>query len=221
VECSQCNQPFGTQWAQSEEDLALPRGAVISERFELGRNFCNKLWNASRFALMNLEGYEAAEVSAEELLLEDRWLLSRLATVTGDVTDALGEYRYADAARTLYEFAWDDFCSFYVEMVKARFAVPAQRATAQRVLAHALDTLLRLLHPMIPFLTEEVWSLLGSVAPERGLEGKNVSGVDGLAGANPSPSLRPNRCALPLGQRRTLRTSTNRSNNSSASFKTY
>ena len=100
---------------------------MVSERFELGRNFCNKLWNASRFSLMNLEGYDAGPVADDDLLLEDRWLLSRLATVTQQVTDALEHYRYADAARTLYDFAWDEFCSFYVEMTKARFGVPEQR----------------------------------------------------------------------------------------------
>lgn len=103
------------------------------------------------------------------LLLEDRWLLSRLTTVTQQVTAALERYRYADAARTLYDFAWNEFCSFYLEMTKARFAVAEQRQTAQRVLAHALDTLLRLLHPMMPFLTEEVWQLMAQVAPNRGL----------------------------------------------------
>ncbi len=105
----------------------------------------------------------------ESLLLEDRWLLSRLATVTQQTTDALEHYRYADAARTLYDFAWNEFCSFYVEMTKARFSVPEQRQTAQRVLAHALDVLMRLLHPMMPFLTEEVWQLLAQVAPLRGI----------------------------------------------------
>ena len=172
VECDKCGKPFGTQWAQShgtEEDQALPRGAAVSERFELGRNFCNKLWNASRFALMNLSGGEPEASAPGDLLLEDRWLLSRLATVTGEVTEALENFRYADAARSLYGFAWDEFCSFYVEMTKARFAVPEQRAVAQRVLAHALDTLLRLLHPFVPFVTEEVWQLLGEVAPERGV----------------------------------------------------
>ena len=89
--------------------------------------------------------------------------------MTQQVTDALEHYRYADAARTLYDFAWNEFCSFYVEMTKARFAVAEQRQTAQRVLAHALDVLLRLLHPMMPFLTEEVWQLLAQVAPTRGL----------------------------------------------------
>jgi valyl-tRNA synthetase len=169
IECEKCKQPFRTQWAEKPEDKALARGSVVSERFELGRNFCNKLWNASRFSLINLEGYTPAAVAEKDLLIEDRWLLSRLSTVTAQVTDFLAGYCYAEAARTLYDFAWNDFCSFYVEMTKARFAVPEQRATAQRVLAHALDTLLRLLHPMIPFLTEEVWQLLAQVAPERGL----------------------------------------------------
>jgi valyl-tRNA synthetase len=173
VECEKCQKPFSTQWAERPEDKALPRGAVVSERFELGRNFCNKLWNAARFSLINLEGYaapgSAGGFSDSDLLLEDRWLLSRLATVTEQVTDALEHFRYADAARTLYDFAWNEFCSFYVEMTKARFSVPEQRATAQCVLAHALDVLLRLLHPMIPFLTEEVWQLLNQVAPARDL----------------------------------------------------
>lgn len=169
IECNKCGKAFSTQWAESEEDTALPRGAVVSDRFELGRNFCNKLWNAARFALSNLEDYTPGEVQEEALLLEDRWLLSRLATVTRETTHALNTYRYADAARTLYDFAWDEFCSFYVEMTKARFGVPEQREVAQRVLAHALDTLVRLLHPMVPFLSEEIWSLLVEVAPKRGL----------------------------------------------------
>jgi valyl-tRNA synthetase len=173
IECEKCGQPFSTQWAEKPEDKALPRGAVVSERFELGRNFANKLWNAARFSLINLAGYaapgSAGGYSDGDLLLEDRWLLSRLATVTQQVTGALERYRYADAARTLYDFAWNEFCSFYVEMTKARFTVAEQRQTAQRVLAHALDVLMRLLHPMMPFLTEEVWQMLAKVAPRRGL----------------------------------------------------
>ncbi len=186
VECEKCGQPFSTQWAEKPEDKTLPRGAIVSERFELGRNFANKLWNAARFSLINLEGYSPDPVADKDLLLEDRWLLSRLATVTHDVTGALEHYRYADAARTLYDFAWNEFCSFYVEMTKARFAHvdeslrdsgsrlgetrPRDRETAQRVLAHALDVLMRLLHPMMPFLTEEVWQMLGQVAPIRGID---------------------------------------------------
>jgi len=170
IRCARCHKDFATQWAEKPDDKALPRGAVVSERFEMARNFCNKLWNASRFALMNLEGYTPGRVADEELLVEDRWVLSRLATVTEQVTECLDRYQYADAARVLYEFAWDEFCSFYVEMVKSRLQDPRTRATAQRVLAHTLDTLLRLLHPMIPFLTEEVWQLLAQVAPERGID---------------------------------------------------
>jgi valyl-tRNA synthetase len=185
IECEKCGQPFSTQWAEKPEDKALPRGSVVSERFELGRNFATKLWNAARFSLINLEGYGMQDAGSRDkasigtpgprpltpdsLLLEDRWLLSRLATVTGQVTDNLEHYRYADAARTLYDFAWNEFCSFYVEMTKARFSVAQQRETAQQVLAHALDVLMRLLHPMMPFLTEEVWQLLAQVAPTRGL----------------------------------------------------
>jgi valyl-tRNA synthetase len=89
--------------------------------------------------------------------------------VTSQTTDALEQFHFADAARVLYDFAWNEFCSFYVEMVKARLGNPATRPTAQRVLAHTLDTLLRLLHPLAPFVTEEVWQLLGEAAPERGL----------------------------------------------------
>ncbi|MEX2113653.1 MAG: valine--tRNA ligase [Pirellulales bacterium] len=169
IECKKCGQPFSTQWARTPEDLALQRGAVVSERFDLGRNFCNKLWNAARFALMNLESYEPGPVADKDLSVEDRWILSRLATVTEQTTNALEEYRYGDAARVLYDFAWNEFCSFYVEMVKGRLQDETTRATAQRVLAATLDALLRLLHPLIPFITEEVWQLLGQAAPQRGL----------------------------------------------------
>jgi valyl-tRNA synthetase len=169
VPCKQCGKEFSTQWASKPDEVALPRGAVVSERFELARNFSNKLWNAARFTLMNLEGYTAGPIVDAELAIEDRWILSRLATVTETVTVALGEYRFADAMRTLYEFAWDEFCSFYVEMVKNRLQTEATRATAQRVLAHTLDTLVRLLHPAMPFVTEEIWQLLNTAATARGL----------------------------------------------------
>ncbi len=190
IDCKSCGKPFATQWAQTEADLALPRGAVVSERFELPRNFCNKLWNAARFALMNLEGYTAGPVNDGELAVEDRWLLSRLATVTQGVSLALDEYRFADAARLLYDFAWDEFCSFYVEMVKNRLQDAAQRPTAQRVLAHALDTLLRLLHPMTPFLTEDVWQRLAEAAPTRGLEKPAAAAESVMIAAWPTADLK-------------------------------
>ena len=169
VTCPQCEEEFHTQWARNDEDLALPRGAVLSERFEISRNFCTKLWNASRFTLMNLSGYEAAEVGAEDLAFEDRWILSRLSSVTQQVTEKLEHYGFAEATRVLYDFAWDEFCSFYIEMTKSRMQDDSSRAVAQRVTAYTLDQLLRLLHPIIPFVTEEVWGLLSQIAPERGL----------------------------------------------------
>ncbi|MEX2560318.1 MAG: valine--tRNA ligase [Pirellulales bacterium] len=169
IACPHCRGEFSTQWASKPEDLALPRAAVVSERFELARNFLNKLWNAARFTLLNLEGYSAEPVAESELAVEDRWILSRLSTVTGQVTEALDAYRYADAMRLLYEFAWDDFCSFYLEMSKGRLEQVESRPVAQRVLAHTLDVLLRLLHPAVPFITEEIWQLLAGPARHRGL----------------------------------------------------
>ncbi|WP_144973805.1 valine--tRNA ligase [Bremerella volcania] len=170
VECKKCGKPFSTQWAETAEDKALPRGAVVSERFELGRNFCNKLWNAARFTMMNLEGYTPGDVSPEEMQLEDRWILSRLYTVSQEVTRCYESYGYADAARATYDFAWDEFCSFYVEILKERFQDDKQRAAAQRVITYVLDAMLRLLHPIIPFITEEIWQTLGKIAPTRGIE---------------------------------------------------
>jgi valyl-tRNA synthetase len=187
LRCPECRKDFSTQWAEREEDKALPKAAVMSERFELARNFCNKLWNASRFTLMNLEGYTPGTVADDELLIEDRWILSRLSTVTRQVTDFLAVYRYADAARTLYDFAWDEFCSHFVEMTKSRLQDDSTRAAAQRVLAHTLDSLLRLLHPMIPFVTEEVWQLLGEVAPRRGLADPQPAAVSIMIAPWPEP----------------------------------
>ncbi len=190
IECKKCGKPFSTQWAGNPADLTLPRGAVVSERFDLGRNFCNKLWNAARFALLNLEGYVAGPVAETELAVEDRWILSRLATVTRETTSALSEYRYGDAARVLYDFAWNEFCSFYVEMVKGRLQDPSTRATAQRVLAATLDTLVRLLHPLVPFITEEVWQLLGQAAPRRGLSTQQLPAESIMLASWPEADLR-------------------------------
>lgn len=169
IECKKCGQPFSTQWARSESDKQLKRGLVLSERFEVARNFSNKLWNAARFAILNMEGYVAGPLSLDELTVEDRWILSRLSTVTKNVTELLDRYHFAEATRELYDFAWNEFCSFYVEILKDRFADQATRSVAQRMLAYTLDTLLRLLHPILPFITEEIWHILAKAAPERGL----------------------------------------------------
>ena len=170
VQCTKCQSSFSTQWARSDSDCALPRASVTSERFELGRNFCNKLWNASRFAMLNLQNYSPADILVDDLELEDQWILSRLATVTKQVTEALDHFRYADATRILYDFSWDEFCSFYIEIIKVRLNDNRHGPLARRILAHTLDTIIRLLHPMIPFITEEVWQRLAELAPKRGLK---------------------------------------------------
>ena len=170
VECPKCKKNFSTQWAKTDEDKSVARGTVLSERFEEARNFVNKLWNASRFALTNLPNYQPAPVSDSELETEDRWILSRLASVTQNVTQAIEGYQYAEASSQLYDFAWNEFCSFYVEMLKDRFQSASKRPVAQRLLAHTLDSLLRLLAPTMPFVTEEIWRLLGEMAPTRGLD---------------------------------------------------
>ena len=176
IECPKCRKPFRTQWASSEADVALPRGPALSERFESGRNFSNKLWNATRFVLMNLEGFEAGDLVAGAgggaggfEALEDRWLSSRLATVTRLVNEGTDGYRFAEVAGVLYAFAWDEFCSAYLELCKSRLADPATRDRARSMLLLALDTILRLLHPLMPFVTEEIWQHLRAVAPGRRL----------------------------------------------------
>ncbi|MFM8497109.1 MAG: class I tRNA ligase family protein, partial [Planctomycetia bacterium] len=167
IACPKCKQAFRTQWAAKPEDVALPRGPALSERFESGRNFSNKLWNATRFVLMNLEGFAAGTLDVEPTALEDRWLMSRLASVTRDATRAIDDYRFAEAARILYAFAWDEFCSAYLELCKARLADPATRPQAQAMLLLGLDTILRLLHPIMPFVTEEIWQHLRTIARDR------------------------------------------------------
>ena len=169
VTCKKCDKPFSTQWAESEADKANPRGASTSERFEKGRNFVNKLWNASRFAMMNLEGYEAAPTSIDDMTIEDRWLMSQLFNVTKKVNESMDSFRYSEAVGTLYDFAWNDFCSFFLEIIKDRLSDDGRRPHAQRMLVIGLDSILRLLHPFMPYVTEEIWQVLNRIAPQRGL----------------------------------------------------
>jgi len=153
------------------ESATLPDGRVVntSKRFEEGRTFPNKFWNAARFALMNLEGYTPAPVDLAGLPIEDRWILSLLSKTSAATTADLEGFQFAEATRRLRDFTWNDFCDWYVEILKGRLRRPETRPTAQRVLAAVLDGLCRLLHPIVPFLTEQVWQALAGVAPSRGL----------------------------------------------------
>jgi valyl-tRNA synthetase len=153
------------------ERTRLPDGREVntSERFEQGRTFPNKLWNAARFALMNLEGYAPAPVSRDDLAIEDRWILSLLKRTADEATADLEAFRFADLARRLRDFTWDEFCDWYVEFSKGRLRDESTRPVAQRVLAAVLDGICRLLHPIMPFVTESIWQALGTIAPTRGL----------------------------------------------------
>lgn len=130
------------------------------ERVEAARNFANKLWNASRFMLMNLQGFDGHFVpKAADYTLADRWIMSRYARTSIAVTENLEKFELGEAARGIYEFIWGEFCDWYIELVKPRLYEEAgdSRRTAQYVLAYVLERTLRLLHPFMPFITEEIW----------------------------------------------------------------
>jgi valyl-tRNA synthetase len=169
VTCPNCKKPFrpGGPWPAPDPELATAKQA--SERFDTARNFANKLWNAARFLLLNLEGYTPGAVRVEELPLEDRWILSRLATTATAVTNDLEGYHFSEVARAIYDFTWSEFCDWYVEMSKGRLRDEAARPLAQRVLAGVLDGILRLVHPIMPFVAESIWQALAEAAFERGL----------------------------------------------------
>lgn len=136
-----------------------------STTVETARNFANKLWNASRFVIMNLNSIETrnASLDTEKLELADRWILSRYYQTVLQVREQLDAYSLGEATRSIYEFFWGDFCDWYIELVKSRLqetADPTSRATVQQTLRFVLDGILRLLHPFLPHVTEEIWQLL-------------------------------------------------------------
>jgi len=138
---------------------------LSEERIEGSRNFCNKLWNAARFCLMNLEGGCEASLPPR-LSLPDKWILHRLKETIKGVTEALEEYRFNEAALSLYRFTWHNFCDWYLELIKPYLYQqedPILRRSTQQVLLYVFDKLLKLLHPFMPFITEEIWQRLPHV----------------------------------------------------------
>lgn len=132
------------------------------ERVESTRNFANKIWNASRFALMNMEGY-SAKAKLAPLNLSDKWILSRLQHTAADVTKMLEKFELGEAGRMIYDFIWGEICDWYIELAKPRLyghEGDAARATAQHVLAEVLTGAMKLLHPFMPFITEEIFQCL-------------------------------------------------------------
>ncbi len=143
---------------------AQGRDICLSEkRIEGYRNFINKIWNASRFCLMNLEGYELKALTELKPEIADQWMLDKLAAVIGKVSNKLNEYEFSAAANEIYHFFWHQFCDWYLELIKPRlYQTDDKQAklTAQNIMLRVLEGSLKLLHPIIPFVTEEIWQQL-------------------------------------------------------------
>ena len=149
--------------------FTLARGAnpggdiAISEEWAAGsRNFCNKLWNAVRFALLNGAHVPSAMLDASTLAVPERWILSRLSAVTDEVNELFEAFEFGKVCDALYHFAWDEVCDWYLELAKVPLASgdPEAAENTRQVLGYVLDQLLRLLHPVMPFVTEELWTAL-------------------------------------------------------------
>ncbi|MFQ5589863.1 MAG: valine--tRNA ligase [Phycisphaerae bacterium] len=190
VRCThkECGKEFATQWAEKAEKNALPVARETSDKFDIGRNFCNKLWNAARFAFMNIEGAPCVALDVGSLLPEDRWILAKLSQTIRRYHECIQSYQFSASVKLLRDFFWDSLCDWYIELTKPRMA-PEPRASArataapadddsigganatQQILATCIDQVLRLFHPTIPFITERLWSQLNTIAPRRGLPG--------------------------------------------------
>ena len=136
-------------------------------KMENGRNFANKLWNATRFVIRSIpEDKVNLTIHHNKLTLEDRWILSRLNQVIKDVDKALAEFRFGDGLNELYDFLWSEYCDWYIELAKIRLRPESKESSPVPVLIHVLETSLRMLHPFMPFVTEELWQHLKNRLPD-------------------------------------------------------
>ena len=133
---------------------------MSEERFEYGRNFANKIWNASRFVLMNLDGVDNKDIDFNNLTIADKWILDKLNKTAKEVNENIKEFRIGEVAHVLYDFFWNSYCDWYVEIAKIQLQDRELKANTQRVLRYVLDMSLRMLHPVMPHITERVWQLI-------------------------------------------------------------
>ncbi|MBL9147302.1 MAG: valine--tRNA ligase [Phycisphaerae bacterium] len=162
---------YGAAAGAATPSAEMPLARNTSAKFDFGRNFCTKLWNATRFALSNLSGGTGDPVEVAGLPLVDRWIIARLHRTQHAIEDALENYRFNEYAEALYDFVWRDFCDWYLEAIKPTVkADPRQRRTLRTV----LDAILRFLHPVCPFVTETLWPHVIATGPA-GLPGIDLA----------------------------------------------
>ncbi|MEM1445346.1 MAG: valine--tRNA ligase [Planctomycetota bacterium] len=169
----QCVSSYGVASGEAKPTDEMPLARNSSEKFDLGQRFANKMWNATRFALTKLDHAACVADGADEAsggpTLPERWVLSRLARTVEACNDALQNYAFSEYATALYDFFWRDLCDWYIEAVKPRIAASPNM---QRTLAACLDAALRLLHPVMPFVTERLWEALNDAWPDtRSIDG--------------------------------------------------
>ncbi len=140
---------------------------ISDDKFEYGRNFANKIWNASRFVLMNLDGVDGKAFEKDKLTIADKWILDKLNATAKLVNENIKNYRIGETAHVLYDFFWNSYCDWYVEIAKIQLRDENLKLNTQRVLRYVLDMALRMLHPIMPHITEEVWQLMPKTDGEK------------------------------------------------------
>jgi valyl-tRNA synthetase len=171
--CPKCGKPMTRPISTAKATAEAPLATSTSERFDVGRNFCNKIWNVGHFfVIANLANIAPEPVDEKKWSLADHWIVSRFNRTVSEADTALASYRFDQYAKLCYDFFWGDFCDWYVEASKPALKNPSTAGQTANVLAAVLDGALRLMHPAVPFITETIWWRLNEARPKRGLPGR-------------------------------------------------